>query len=194
VGDLTIGESEPLDAPPVEAVQCVRPAGHLEIEAFIDDLGHLVEEPGIDPACSVDRLHGHAAPEQLGDLEHALGGRDGDAGEQGVLVGGQQRCLCGVGVEAEAALLERPQRLLQALGERAADGHHLANRLHLGTENARRSGQLLERPARHLGDDVVDRRLETSGCRPRDIVGDLVERVADGEFGGDLGDREAGRL
>ena len=67
-----------------------------------------------------------------------------------------------VAVEAEPAGLERAQRLLQRLGERAADRHHLADRLHLRAEHRRRAGQLLERPARDLGDDVVDRRLEAT--------------------------------
>ncbi len=54
--------------------------------------------------------------------------------------------------------------------------------------------ELLEGEARDLGDDVVDRRLEAGRRLARDVVADLVERVADGELGGDLGDREAGRL
>ena len=42
--------------------------------------------------------------------------------------------------------------------------------------------------------DVVDRRLEAGRGLAGDVVADLVEPVADGELGGDLGDREAGRL
>ena len=55
-------------------------------------------------------------------------------------------------------------------------------------------GQLLEGPARDLGDDVVDGRLERRRRRLGDVVGDLVEQVADGEAGRDLGDGEARRL
>ena len=55
-------------------------------------------------------------------------------------------------------------------------------------------GELLKGPARHLDDDVVERRLEARRGLARDVVGDLVERVAHGQLGGDLGDREAGRL
>jgi hypothetical protein len=89
---------------------------------------------------------------------------------------------------------KRSQRLLQALGERAADRHHLTDGLHLGAEHAGRAGQFLERPPRDLRDDVVDHRFERRRCGPGDVVGDLVERVADGEAGGDLGDREPGGL
>ena len=42
-------------------------------------------------------------------------------------------------------------------------------------------GQLLERPARDLGDDVVDRRLERRRRLAGDVVADLVEPVADRE-------------
>ena len=101
----------------------------------------------------------------------------------------------GLQVEAVDADLEPAQRLLQRLLEGAADRHHLADRLHLRGQPVVGLRELLEREARHLGDDVVDRRLE--GRRRRaagDVVAQLVERVADGELGGDLGDREAGRL
>ena len=55
-------------------------------------------------------------------------------------------------------------------------------------------GQLLEGPAGDLGDHVVDGRLEAGRGGPGDVVGDLVEAVADGQAGGDLGDGEAGGL
>src|SRR5690606_4255539 len=54
--------------------------------------------------------------------------------------------------------------------------------------------KLLEREAGDLGDDVVDGGLERGGGDAGDVVVELVEGVADGELGGDLGDREAGRL
>ena len=102
----------------------------------------------------------HAAAQQLADLEDAVGRRRGDRRQQVVVADRRQLGLGRVAVEPEAALLERAQRLLQALRERAADRHHLADRLHLGAEHARRAGQLLERPARDLRHDVVDDRLE----------------------------------
>ena len=101
----------------------------------------------------------------------------------------------GLLVQAVDADLQAPQRLLERLLESAADRHHLAHRLHLRRQPVVRLRELLEREARHLGDDVVDGRLER---RRRGAAGDLVlqlvERVADRELGRDLGDREAGRL
>ena len=55
-------------------------------------------------------------------------------------------------------------------------------------------GELLEREPRPLDDDVVDRRLERRRREPRDVVGDLLQRVADRQPRGDLRDREARRL
>ena len=56
------------------------------------------------------------------------------------------------------------------------------------------AGELLEGEARPLDHHVVDRRLEARGRDLGDVVGDLLQRVADGQARGDLGDREAGRL
>ena len=107
---------------------------------------------------------------------------------------GVGRRLAGIGVEAGPALLEGAHRLLQRLAEGAADGHHLAHRLHAGAQQAVGPGQLLEGPARDLGHHVVDGGLEAGRGGPGDVVGDLVEAVADGQAGGDLGDGEPGGL
>src|SRR5205807_2568559 len=48
--------------------------------------------------------------------------------------------------------------------------------------------------ARNLHDDVVEGRLEARRRRLRQVVWDLVERVADGELRSDLRDWVAGRL
>ena len=55
-------------------------------------------------------------------------------------------------------------------------------------------GELLEGEAGPLDDHVVDRGLEAGGRHAGDVVVDLIEGVADGQAGGDLGDREAGGL
>ena len=75
--------------------------------------------------------------------------------------------LGGVGVEAGPALLERAHRLLQRLGEGAADAHDLAHRLHPGAEHVGGAGELLEGPPGDLGDHVVDDRLEGGRASPR---------------------------
>src|SRR5262249_48845405 len=78
------------------------------------------------------------------------------------LLGGPPEVLL-VAAQPEPAHLQAAQRLLERLAEGPADGHHLADRLHLGREDRVGVGELLERPAGDLGDDVVDRRLEAGG-------------------------------
>ena len=96
--------------------------------------------------------------------------------------------------ERGGPVLQRAERLLQRLREAAPDGHRLADRLHVRGQLGVRAGELLEREPRHLDHDVVQRGLEAGRRLAGDVVADLVQRVADGQPGGDLGDREAGRL
>src|SRR5690606_34058208 len=74
------------------------------------------------------------------------------------------------------------------------DRHDLAHGAHLRAQVVRRLGELLEGEARHLRDDVVDRRLERRLRLLGDVVGQLVEVVAHGAQRRDLRDRVAGRL
>jgi hypothetical protein len=85
--------------------------------------------------------------QQQTHLLDAIGCRDRRLCEQLVVGECRELGLGWIAAQSEAALFERAQRLLEALGERAADRHHLADRLHLGAEDARGAGQLLERPA-----------------------------------------------
>ena len=57
-----------------------------------------------------------------------------------------------------------------------------------------RQGELLKGEARHLGDHVVDARLETCRRDFRDVVLNLVQRVANRQLGGEFGNRETGCL
>ena len=66
----------------------------------------------------------------------------------------------GDGPEAGRLGLHRAQRLAERLGEVAADRHRLADALHVRGQHRVGAGELLEREARHLDHDVVERRLE----------------------------------
>ena len=88
-----------------------------------------------------------------------------------------------------------PRRsLLERLLERAADRHHLADRLHLRRERRVGGRELLEGEPRDLHHHVVQHRLEGRRRRPGDVVGQLVEPVAHRDLGADAGDGEAGGL
>ena len=89
---------------------------------------------------------------------------------------------------------QRAHALQQRFLEGAADGHHLAHRLHLRAQRFVGAGKLFELPLGNLHHHVIERGLEAGGRLAGDVVGDLVEGVADGQLGGDLGDGKAGGL
>ena len=98
-------------------------------------------------------------------------------------------------VHAVDADLQPAQGFLEGFLEGSADRHDLADRLHLRTQARIGRREFLEGKTRHLDDDIVDRRLERSGrLAAGDFVLQLIERITDGQFGGNLGDGEAGGL
>ena len=149
------------------------------------ELAQLAQVPRVDAGAGADLAVGDAAPLQLEQHVVAVRARRLQPRQQ-LLVGTLKRRL--------SVKLARTQGFSERLAERAPDRHHLADRLHVRRERRVDARELLEREARPLHDDVVERRLEARGRGAGDVVGDLVERVADREPGGDLGDREAGGL
>ena len=99
-----------------------------------------------------------------------------------------------VGTEARSADFKGAHTLLQGFLEGTADSHGFAHALHGGGELVLGTGELFEGEARDLDDHVVDGGLEAGHRVAGDVVGDLVQRVADGELGAHLGDGEAGGL
>ena len=90
--------------------------------------------------------------------------------------------------------LQRTHGLQVRLLEGAADGHYLADRLHLRAERRGGPVEFLERESGDLHDHIIQGRLEAGERLARDVIRDFVEREADGEKGGDLRDREPCRL
>ncbi len=157
----------------------------------LDERRDLVDEPRVDAARGRRprrRSRRPAAPARRG----RAGRRSGTAARASSSLAG--RSVLGRGPEAGGLGLHRAQRLAQRLGEVAADRHRLADALHVRGQHRVGARELLEREPRHLDHDVVQRRLERGRRLAGDVVGDLVERVADGQLGRDLGDREAGGL
>ena len=139
----------------------------------------------VDARARVDLVPDDAAPERREQQLEAVVRRDLEPLQQ--LVGVLRR----LDLHVELA---RAHRLDERLLERAADRHRLADRLHVGRQLAVGARELLEREPRPLDHHVVDRRLEAGRRALGDVVVDLLERVADGQARGDLGDREAGGL
>ena len=145
---------------------------------------HLRHEPGVDSGPTAELGLRVAAADRLEqDLVAVVRRRLEPRQQVVVAVEGRQH------VE-----LARSHRLHERLLEGAPDRHRLAHRLHRGVKLAVRARELLEREARPLHNHVVDGRLEAGRGLLRDVVVDLLEPVAHGQPGGDLGDREPGRL
>ena len=186
-----VGQPDPLG--PLELGGPERPEfATVERRDLLDHLRDLVDEPRVDPTGERDLLHRAPAPQRRLDEVQAVLARRGDRLEEAVDGAGQRarRRAAEVGV----GTLERAPGLAQRLLEGAADRHHLAHGLHRRVELRVGLGELLEREPRHLHHDVVERRLERGERHAGDVVGDLVERVPDGEQRRDLGDREPRRL
>src|SRR5262249_8858548 len=143
------------------------------------DLG---KEPWIDLARDVDLLVADAKAHGLRNLQNTIGRRRAERRANGVLVVALAEALDGDFVEAGESGLERTQGLLQGFLEGAPDRHRFTDRLHRSGKVRFGTREFLERETWNLGDDIIDRRLERSGRRAAsDVVGDLVQRVADGK-------------
>ena len=154
-----------------------------------DQVLDLLQEPEVDAGALVDGLEGDAGLDGVVDVEEPVPAGVAQALEQHVRVGD----LAAVGAQAVAADLEALAGLLQRLLEAAADAHGLAHALHLHAQPPVAALELVEVPARHLHDHVVQGGLE-EGAGASDRVLQLVQPVADGELAGDLGDGVAGGL
>ena len=192
VGDLAIGEAGFLGL--AKQVGADGLTGGLEGQLEVDDAAQLAQEPRVDLGQVEDLLLGQAREHRVADEERTFGIRAGEARADLSEVGEGGVAELTAAAEAPGADLEGAEGLLEGFLERAPDGHRLADGLHRGGEGGVGADELLEREARDLRDDVVDGRLEAGRRGLRDIVLQLVERVAHGELGGDLRDREAGGL
>ena len=188
---LAVRKAGALGTPHRIRVQSPSARHHLPESALqIQDLRHVVDEPGIDAGVPGHFVDAHAMLQRLPHEEQPL--------SVGAAQAGHHRLVRQPGVtrppEPAGIGLQAAQPLLKCLLEGAPERQHLAHALHLGGQGSVHAGKLLEREARQLHHAVVDGGLEAGGCLPGDVVGNLIQRPADGQLGGELGDREAGRL
>src|SRR5471030_2594964 len=168
----------------VEHVQLLRVEPQLDIDDFLD----LDEEPWIDARQRVHFVEREALGECVADVPDALG-----TGLAQFLF--DLLAVLGLFVQAVDAHFQAAQGFLERFLEGAADRHHFADRLHLRRQVVVGGREFLEREARDLGDDVIDRWLERGrGRAAGDLVAQFIEREADGQLGRHFGDREAGGL
>ena len=196
--ELPIREPQPLHLPERRPAFLVpdsltaRPpdrTARLPFTFGLEQLGHLVQEPGVDAGSLRHRLDRRAELERTLDLEHPLGRRRPEGREHRfervvlqAVVGGR-----GAHHPAGTVRLQPAEPLLERLLERAADRHRLADGFHLGRERRIGRGEFLEGEARHLDHDVIEHRLERRRSDPGDVVGQLVQPIAHGHLGPDPG-------
>src|SRR5699024_4277943 len=102
--------------------------------------------------------------------------------------------LIRLGPETELLGLQGAQCLVQCRDVVAAQAHDLTDGFHGGGQGVIGAGELLEGKAWGLDHHVVEGRLEGGRGDTGDVVGDLIQGVADGQLGGQLRDRETGGL
>ena len=156
----------------------------------IGQMLHLIQEPPIDLGDIVDDLVVDAALQRFVHAEHALGVLNVHVLHH-FLVGQLLKGLVGQGVHAQ---LNGGNSLHHGGFEAVADAHHLTGSHHLGTQRLVGIDELIKRPLRVLDHDVVQCRLEAGAGLAGNVVGDLVQRVADGDLGSHLGNGVAGSL
>jgi hypothetical protein len=140
-----------------------RPRGHLV------DQGSWSRNHGVDAGGLVQLLA--VAPARIASITSRSRRRAGrDAVQQ------DASSASGLAPSRTALLaLQRAQRLLQRLGEVAADRHRLADRLHVRGQRGVGARELLEGEPRNLDHHVVECRLEAGRGLGGDVVADLVE-------------------
>ncbi len=153
----------------------------------LDDRLDGMQEPAVDPRQLVNLVDADAVPYRLGDGENPQ--RGGIVQLLAQVVEAER-----VGLESPHADVEHAHRLLDDLGKRAADRHHLADALHFAADPRGRPPKLAEVPAWKLAHQVVQRGFKERGGAARDAVRDLGQRVAERELGGNVGEGIAGRL
>src|SRR5262245_41591063 len=198
-GKLAVAKAGPLEPQQPGGIDPTKSLSD-ELTALGFYLDELPEEPWIDLRDFMEVVDGPSAADRPKQVPHPAIARNGELlSQHSVVLALRDPAVnsipVGVGKqEARTAELERTHALQERFLEGSTDGHRFPDRLHLRRQRAIGLRELLEIPARNLDDDVIDRRLERGWRDARDVVGDLVEVVAQRKLGCDLGDRKAGRF
>ena len=152
----------------------------FNINEFLD----LHKEPHVDVGHLMHFIERHADAESVCHIEDALGTGFTDFVNDFFTIVRNRR-------KAVLAGFQTAQGFLDGFLEGRADGHHFAHGLHLRRQSIVGLREFLEGKTWHLGDHVVNGGLKRrGGCAARDVVFELVKRIAHGKLGGDLGNRE----
>ena len=156
----------------------------FQLQLDLDNLLDLHQKPAIDLGQRKHFFDGKAHGKRIAHIPDAVG-----PGRAEFLF--QHFAVLGLLVHPVHADFQPAQGFLERFLEGAAHRHDLADRLHLRRQAGIGGREFFECETRNLGHHIVDARLETGwGGASSDLVAQLVERVAHGELGSDLGNRE----
>ena len=125
----------------------------------INQIRNLHQKPTINAGEFGDIIIGVAMAQRIGDIQQTIRTRHAQLVAQIIAVYIARNRAANL-IQSIDAGLKPSQRLLQRLLERAAHGHHLANRLHLCRQAITGPRELFKCEARNLGNNIVDGRLE----------------------------------
>ncbi|MNQ47523.1 hypothetical protein D3C85_613680 [compost metagenome] len=168
----------------VQVFQLLRIQPQFQVDDFLD----LDQEPWVDLGQLVHFFQGETLGKRVAHVPDALRTRLAQFFFDLFAV-------LGLFVHAIHAHFQAAQGFLERFLEGTANGHHFADGFHLRRQVVVGGREFLERETGDLRDDIIDRRFER--CRrgaARDFIAQLVQGEADGQFGGDLGDRETRRF
>ena len=155
------------------------------------DFLNPLKEPGVEARNCVDFGNSHAFAQGLSGDQKPVRRRTRQGRCQLVL----RRAFQFIDViEADKAGVQPAQGLLHRFMDVAPNRHHFTDRLHRRRQDGFGALELFKGKARDFGHDIVDRRFKRRRRRARNVVVDLIERIAHGQLGRDLGNREAGCL
>ena len=140
----------------------------------------LFEKPWIEMAGLMNFIQFEPGAEGFRHHQQPVGTRQAEGGEQNLAVAAGAPPIDLNRTEAGDAGFHRSQRLLQRFLEAAADRHRLADGFHRSGQKRARAGEFFEREARHLGYNIIDRRLEGRRRDAGDVVVDFIQGVAHG--------------
>src|SRR5699024_5280438 len=146
-------------------------------------IANLLQEPRIYLGDIGDLFNRGAQLKGVTDVEHAIPVGLNESLAHLLAV----QLFVAVGTEAGAANLQRLESFVECFREISPDGHGFAYSLHLRSKFFIHIRKLLEVKARRLHDDVIDRRLKTSGSVAGNGIGQLIQIIADRQFCGNLG-------
>src|SRR5262245_54346799 len=152
----------------------------------IRDFSHFIQKPRVDVR-QLDKF-GNTEPtaDRIQQIRNAIRRRRDQLVANEIFIDLFRSRILGV--------FERPHRLEKSFFECPADRHHFADGLHLRSKRRIGVRKFFECPFGNFDNDVIEHRLERGGSFLRDIVWDLVQRVADGQLRCNLCNGKTGSL